>query len=152
MSGKNKKQKSTRTSSTKETDSSKQLHSKKVADDNGENQGAYEDNHNHSKNNPGIPITPARHDQGNSNPTSSNTLVSNQAPPIQSVVNVPHTLAGTDELSTLATIPHQDLPSSETVKQFTTMHVSLWLSITLKELQTPCWIGNEKKIPCVSLF
>lgn len=121
MSGKNKKHKSTRTSSTKEN-SSKQLQSKKVAD-NGENLVESVGHHNNSEKISGNPVTPARQYQGNSNHTNTNTLVSNPAPPVQSVVNVPHTPTGTEELSTLATLPHQDLPSSETVKQFTTMHV-----------------------------
>ena len=126
MSGKNKKPKPSRTSSTKDGDSSKQLLSKKVADNGGINRTENNclDSNNESVNNPGITVTPARGNQSTSN-TSNNTTESNLTtpPPVQSVVHIPNTPGGTEELSTLATLPQLDLPSSETIKQFTTMHI-----------------------------
>jgi len=124
MSGKTTKSKSTKTSSTKNGDSSKKLNSKKIAD-NGVVTGRenlQQDYNVESINNSGIPITPARGDQGTSS-QHNNTTTSIRTPPVQSVVHVPNAHEGTEEFSTLATLPNPDLPSSETIKQFTTMHV-----------------------------
>jgi len=124
MSGKNKNSKNSRNSSTKDGASSKQLLSKKVADNGGisRTENTHLDSNNESVVNPGIAVTPARGDQGTSNP-SYTTTQSNLTPPVQSVIHLPNTPGGTEEFSTLATLPQLDLPSTETIKQFTTMHI-----------------------------